>query len=118
MMQRHMQVIGLRPERKAEYLALHASVWPQVIERLALSNVTNYSIFLFDSLLIAYFEYSGSDYDEDMAAIAADPATRDWWKLTDPCQYPVDGAEQGRGWADAEEVFHMTHHNDDLEVTT
>ena len=117
-MQRHMQVVGLRPERKAEYLALHANVWPEVVERLALSNVTNYSIFLHGSLLISYFEYVGSNYDEDMAAIAADTATREWWKLTDPCQYPVDGDESGRRWTDAEEVFHLTHDNDGLGVTT
>jgi L-rhamnose mutarotase len=106
-MVRHSQIINVRPEMRDEYLRLHADVWPDVLARLSASRVQNYSIFIHGDLLIAYFEYAGDDYEADMAAIAADPVTQEWWKLTDPCQRSVDGAEEGSGWADAREIFHL-----------
>jgi L-rhamnose mutarotase len=42
-----------------------------------------------------------------MAAMAADPVTQDWWRLTDPCQQPMPGTAEGEHWAALEEVFHV-----------
>jgi L-rhamnose mutarotase len=42
-----------------------------------------------------------------MAVMAADPETQRWWELTDPCQQPVETAEDGQWWAPMEEVFHL-----------
>ena len=105
-MQRIAGVIRLRPEREAEYRALHANAWPAVLTMLRQVNITNYSIFLREGLLFSYFEYVGSDYEADMAAMAADPQTRRWWELTDPCQQPVSSAGPGEWWAAMKEVFH------------
>jgi len=107
MTQRFASVIGLLPEKEAEYRALHAEVWPGVLAALKAAHVRNYSIFLRDGVLFSYLEYTGSDYPTDMAAIAADPTTRRWWQLTDPCQRPVESAAEGEWWAPAEEVFHL-----------
>lgn len=74
---------------------------------LTTCNIRNYSIYLFNDLLIAYFEYVGSDYDVDKAKIAADPSTQDWWEHTDPCQVPVPTAAPGATWADLWEVWHL-----------
>ncbi|WP_412538807.1 L-rhamnose mutarotase [Longispora sp. K20-0274] len=106
-MRRFSSVIRLRPEKEAEYRELHADAWPGVLAALRAAHITNYSIFLRDGLLIGYFEYTGTDYEADMARIAADETTRRWWALTDPCQQPVDTAEPGQWWAPAEEVFHL-----------
>ena len=106
MRQRHASVIRLRPEREAEYRRLHAEVWPAVLRQIRASNIRNYSIFLRDGVLFAYYEYVGTDHAADLAAMAADPATRDWWRLTDPCQQPVETAGPGEHWAPLEEVFH------------
>src|ERR1700722_14478449 len=38
--------------------------------------------------------------------MAADPVTRQWWTLTDPCQEPFDTREEGAWWASMEEVVH------------
>jgi L-rhamnose mutarotase len=100
-------VIRLRPEHEAEYRRLHADAWPSVLAMLRAANVTNYSIFLRDGLLFSYLEYVGEDYEADMARIAADEQTREWWKFTDPCQQPVESAAEGEWWAPAEEVFHL-----------
>jgi L-rhamnose mutarotase len=106
-MKRIASMIGLRPEKAQEYLALHAAVWPEVQQRLRDSNITNYSIFLRDGLLFAYYEYVGEDYPADMAAIAADETTQRWWRLTDPCQQPLPTAESGQRWVEAVEVFRL-----------
>ncbi len=76
---RYASVIRLRPEREEEYRHLHADVWPAVQDRLTESNIGNYSIFLRDGYLVAYFEYTGADFDADMAAMRDDPETRRWW---------------------------------------
>lgn len=107
MVQRYGSVIQLRPEAEAEYRRLHADVWPDVLARLHASNIRNYTIFLRDGLLFSYLEYVGVDFDADMAAVAADPATQQWWTHTDPCQQPVATARADEHWAPLEEVFHV-----------
>jgi L-rhamnose mutarotase len=104
---RYASVIQLKPETEAEYRQLHGAVWPAVARRISECNIRNYSIFLRDGLLFSYFEYTGADYDSDMAAMAADEETCRWWALTDPCQQPVESAEPGQWWAPMTEVFHL-----------
>lgn len=105
------QVIRLRPDKVDEYKRLHAAVWPAVLERIAHAGVRNYSIFLRELAgephLFAYFEYVGDDWARDSAAIAADEATQRWWRLTEPCQAPLDDRAPGEWWAAMEEVFHV-----------
>jgi L-rhamnose mutarotase len=104
---RYAAIIRLRPEKEAEYRALHAAAWPGVLATIKRANISNYSIFLRDGLLFSYLEYTGDDYAADTAAMAEDAVTREWWALTDPCQQPVDGAGEGVWWAPLEEVFHQ-----------
>lgn len=48
------------------------------------SSTPDYSIHYFEPqhLLIAHMRYIGSDYDKDMAVIAADPETHKWWEVS------------------------------------
>ncbi|RPJ52615.1 MAG: L-rhamnose mutarotase, partial [Acidobacteria bacterium] len=92
-------IIGLRPESEVQYRALHRHVFPGVLERISRSNIRNYSIFLRDGVLFSHLEYVGADHARDMAAIAADPVTREWWSLTDPLQVPLEEREPGAWWA-------------------
>jgi L-rhamnose mutarotase len=105
--QRKAWIIKVKPEKLEEYKRLHANVWPGVLKKLEEVNIRNYSIFYRDGLLFSYLEYMGDDFDADMKKMAADSLTREWWKLTDPCQEPVETAGEGVWWADMEEVFHM-----------
>jgi L-rhamnose mutarotase len=110
-MKRVAQLIKLRPEKNDEYKEIHAAVWPEVLATIAAANIHNYSIFHWNGLLFAYFEYMGSDFDADMAKIAADPKTREWWQLTDPMQQPVEGNSsgsiEGNWWRPMESLFHV-----------
>lgn len=100
-------VIKVKPEKLKEYKELHANPWPEVDSMLKVVNIQNYSIYYRDGLLFSYLEYTGSDFDADMKIMAADSITNEWWKLTDPCQEPVESAEEGVWWADLEEVYHL-----------
>jgi L-rhamnose mutarotase len=105
-MQRYGMLIRLRPEAEAEYRKHHAAVWPQVLSTISACNIRNYSIYLKDGLLFSYFEYHGTDFDADMARMAADPVTQQWWALMKPMQQPLDSRAAGEWWANMEEVFH------------
>lgn len=106
-MRRIAMVIGVKPEKLAEYRALHADPWPGVLAALRAANVRNYSIFLKDHTLFGYLEYHGDDWEADMARVAADPETQRWWTLTDPCQVKWATAGEGEWWAHMEQIFHM-----------
>lgn len=106
-MKRYGQLIGVKPEHLAEYKRLHAAVWPDILAMITACNIRNYSIFEFGYRLFAYYEYVGSDYEADMAKMAADPRTQEWWSVCMPCQQPVEGRAEGAWWADMEEVFHL-----------
>lgn len=105
-MQRYGMLIKVRPEKLDEYKKLHANPWPGVLKTIHDCNIRNYSIYLKDGFLFGYYEYIGEDYAADMAKMAADPVTQEWWKHTDPCQEPVSTRKEGEWWAIMEEVFH------------
>jgi L-rhamnose mutarotase len=105
-MRRFGQVIGVKPDQIEAYERIHAAVWPEVLAMIQACNISNYSIFRHQNLLFAYFEYVGADFDADMAKMAADSKTREWWTHTDSMQEPVEGRVPGEWWASMKEVFH------------
>ena len=105
-MKRYGMLIKVRPEKFDEYKELHANPWPGVLKTIHDCNIRNYSIYLKDGFLFGYYEYIGEDYAADMAKMAADPVTQEWWKHTDPCQEPLSTHKEGEWWATMEEVFH------------
>ena len=105
-MQRHGSVIGVNPEKFEEYKAYHAAVWPEILDMIRACNIRNYSIYHKDSILFAYFEYIGDDFKADMAKMAADPKTQEWWAVMMPMQVPWETRAEGEWWAEMEEVFH------------
>jgi L-rhamnose mutarotase len=110
-MQRYGSIIGVREEKIAEYKRLHAAVWPGVLKMIAECNLRNYSIYLRrlpdgNHYLFSYFEYYGQDFAADMAKMAADPLTQEWWAVCKPCQQPLPDVAAGQWWTDMEEVFH------------
>jgi L-rhamnose mutarotase len=109
--QRFGSMIGLRPEKKDEYLRLHANCWPEVLAILKKCHIRNYSIYLGNVdgklYLFSYFEYTGDNIDKDVAIMKADAKTRQWWTHTDPCQIRLPDTKQGDWWKGIPEVFHM-----------
>jgi len=109
---RYGQVLEVKPEKMEEYKRLHADVWPDVLKQIKACNIQNYSIYLGEVekgkwYLFAYFEYTGDDFEADMAKMAADPTTQKWWDECEPCQQPVPTRKEGEWWHTMEEVFHQ-----------
>jgi L-rhamnose mutarotase len=108
--QRYGMMIRLRPERREEYLRLHAAVWPSVERTMLDANMRNFTIFLHGDLLFGYYEYTGDDHAADQARIAADPETQRWWTLTDPCQESLAEPGSGNWWVPMQEIWHLDDH--------
>ena len=100
------QILKVRPEHEAEYIRYHEAVWPSVLDLIRECNIQNYSIFLRDHLLFAYFEYIGDDYAADMQKMAANQAMQRWWAIMEPMQDALATCTAGEWWAKAQEVFH------------
>ena len=110
-MKRYASIIAVRPELEEKYLKLHSAVWPEVNAMISECNMKNFSIFIREmpdqkKYLFMYFEYHGTDYEADMAKMAADPITQKWWDECMPCQEPLPNRAEGEWWAPMEEVCH------------
>jgi L-rhamnose mutarotase len=99
-------VIEIRPDRIQEYKELHAPSSPGVRDLLTKYHMQNFSIFLHEIdgrwYEFGYYEYTGSDYEGDMAKLAAEPRNQDWLKICDPMQIPLKGENS---WAMMEQVY-------------
>jgi L-rhamnose mutarotase len=107
MKRRFGQMIGLKPSGINKYILLHKEVWPGVLEMITDCNIENYSIFLKDNYLFSYFEYTGDNYTADMAKMASDPVTQQWWNIVKPLMEPIESRGVEEFWADMEEIFHQ-----------
>lgn len=104
-------VTGLKPDQIEYYKKLHANAWPAVLKKIKECNIQNYSIYIQkiedNYFLFSYFEYVGTDFDNDMKKMADDATTQKWWKETDPTQIPLpEAASKKQIWTNMEEVFH------------
>ena len=99
-------VIQLRPGKVEEYKRLHADANPGVRDLLVKYHLRNFSIFLqqIDGKWyeFGYYEYTGKDFDTDMAKLDAEPRNTEWLKVCDPMQMPLPGA---KGWTPMERVY-------------
>jgi len=69
--------LQVKPERLSEYKERHAAVWPDMLDAIAASGRTNYSLFLReDGLLIGYYETDS--VERSQALLEADPRTAAW----------------------------------------
>ena len=66
----------------------------EILKKITACNIRNYSIFHKDGLLFAYMEYIGDDFEADMAKMAADPKTQEWWAIMEPMQQPLETQRQ------------------------
>jgi L-rhamnose mutarotase len=100
-------VIELRPDRLDEYRRLHADDNPGIRDLTEKYHMRNFSIFLqeIDSRWyeFGYYEYTGDNFDADMAELAKEPRNVAWLNVCDAMQIPLPGASS---WTDMERVFY------------
>ena len=92
-------IIGLKKEFEEQYIALHKHTFPEVLNRINKSNIGDYSIFLHNGILFSHIVYTGNNYEQDMQDIGTDQSTREWWKLTDQMQFPLESRKENEWWA-------------------
>jgi L-rhamnose mutarotase len=99
-------VVGIKPEKIAEYKRLHAQTNPGVRDLLNKYHMHNFSIFLRQIegkwYEFGYYEYTGDDFEGDMAKLDAEPRNKEWLKTCNPMQIPLQGE---KGWATMERVY-------------
>ncbi len=99
-------VIGIRPDKIADYKQLHADSNPGVRDLLDKYHMHNFSIFLQQVdgkwYEFGYYEYTGKNYDADMAKLAQEPRNIAWLQMTDPLQIPLSGSN---GWTMMKRVY-------------
>jgi len=75
------------------------------------ANVQNYTIYEVELegklYLFAYYEYTGNDFDADMALMGEDPKMKEWWAETDPCQIKLPGTPEDEQWFGMEAVYRL-----------
>lgn len=103
-MKRVGQIIYVKEEGIEAYEKYHANPLPGVNEMIKECNIQNYSIYRRGNIMFSYFEYTGEDYEKDMAKMAADPTTQHWWSLVHPLMQTLPGEDD---WADMKEVYHL-----------
>ena len=103
-MRRFGQHAVLKDDMIEKYTALHAAVWPEVLEVIGACNLVNYSIYRSGNELFAYFEYIGSDYEGDMLRMEQSEVMQRWWTHTKPCFLLHDKREYYTDW---QEIFHL-----------
>ena len=100
-------VIKIDSTRIAEYLALHADSNPGVRDLLVKYHLRNFSIFMTqlddgNYYEFGYYEYTGNNFEADMASLDAEPRNKDWLKICDPMQIPLKGETS---WKKMEQVY-------------
>jgi L-rhamnose mutarotase len=101
-------VIKIKPEYIEEYKELHADSNPGVRDLLTEANMHNFSIFLTQLddgnwYEFGYYEYTGDDFEADMARLDKHPRNIEWLKICDPMQIPLEGYD---GWKEMEQVYY------------
>ncbi|MBR5543060.1 MAG: L-rhamnose mutarotase [Oscillospiraceae bacterium] len=94
----------LKPEKVEEYVELHRNTWPEVLDLISKTNITNYSISIKGNELFTYYEYVGDDYEADMKIQDDSPIMQEWWKHTTPCFLYHD---KGHYYDELEEIFYL-----------
>lgn len=99
-MRRSVFKMRVKPEAVDRYRREHEAVWPEVLHACKRAGISNYSIFMAGTELVAYFE--SDDPKGALEALAKDPVMHRWWAHMEDvmAQAPEDAN-------DYDEVFHL-----------
>lgn len=84
-MKRFIMHSELKPEKVQDYIDLHANPWEELLELIRTCNIHNYSISIMGNHLYTYYEYTGINYEADMAIMDSSPVMQKWWTYSKPC---------------------------------
>ena len=104
-MQRVCFLLRVKPEHRAEYLARHEHVWPEMLAALRETGWRNYSLFIAeDSLVVGDLETD--DFDASVRAMAETDVNARWQAEMTPF-FELGGRAPDEGFALLDEYFHL-----------
>ena len=77
-MQRHAFKMRLNPGMEAEYTRRHDEIWPDLVDLLRATGISNYSIHL-DAETMTLFGYLERRDDHAMDDLPNHPVMKRWW---------------------------------------
>jgi L-rhamnose mutarotase len=104
-MQRVAFYLKLREGAEDAYDQAHGEVWPEMLDLLKRSGVSEYSIFRRDQLLVLCMRVD--DFDATWDRIAADPINTRWQQAMAPYFDAMDPLRPGERFPMMREVFYM-----------
>ena len=102
-MKRIATISKLKPGTADKYIELHKNVWPGVVKAGHDAHMQNYSIYRFGDYLFSYYEYTGDDFDGDMARKADLDVSQEWQKATGEYREIMTGSQR---YIELEEIWH------------
>ena len=110
---RYCQTLDLRedPELIAAYKKLHTKegIWPETLEAIKASGISEMEIYLLDNRLFMIIEMSANlEWDEVMQKMANMPKQKEWEALTAKYQQvTAKGENSADKWKLMERIFHL-----------
>ncbi len=98
-------MLRIRPGMGEGYDERHRTVWPEMLDLLSRSGVSNYSIFRRDEQLILVMDVH--DFEETWKRIEADPINTRWQQSMEPYFEPLTDLKEGERFPMFVEVFYM-----------
>lgn len=97
--------LRLKPEAIEEYERAHASVWPELCQRIKEVGISAYSIFRHGQDLFLFMQVD--DFERAWDELSKDPINQRWQMEMGRFFEPVPGIEPGERFAIMKEVFYL-----------
>jgi L-rhamnose mutarotase len=104
--QRIAFLLRLKEGMGPEYDKSHSAVWPEMLDLLKRSGISEYSIFRRDELLVLYMHVDG-DFDAMWDKIDQNPVNLRWQQAMSAYFVSDHGAREGERFPMMREVFYL-----------
>ena len=105
---RYGLIAKIKPGCEQEYIDYHnEKMWPEIKKAISERGIKNYSIYLSDGYLFAYYESDPNCFDKKLDQYLSDPIGAEWEKKMAQFIDPLHVTENGNLWKEMQEIFHM-----------
>jgi len=94
----------LNPGKKEEYMRRHAAIWPELVQLLHDSGVSDYYIF-FDEETSTLFAVQNMEGEKSSQDLGSNPVVQKWWSYMSDIM--VTNPDKSPASAPLEQVFYM-----------
>jgi L-rhamnose mutarotase len=110
-MKRYCLALDLVDDEKlvAEYEQYHAAVWPEIVESITSSGITEMEIYRAGNRLFMIMDtIDAFSFDKKGAMDAANPKVKEWEQLMWKYQQAIPVAKAGEKWVLMKKIFTLT----------